>query len=56
MMRKGKCYKTAMRTAYPMAGRRLKEDSARDVVPVRQKDCSKVDYCNCPRHMPHLWN
>jgi hypothetical protein len=22
------------------------------VVPVRQKNYSKVDYCNCPRHMP----
>jgi hypothetical protein len=32
-----------------------KEESARGVVPVRQKNCSKIDYCNCPRHMPHLW-
>jgi len=32
-----------------------KEGSARDVLPVRQKNYSKVDYCNCPRHLPHLW-
>jgi hypothetical protein len=29
-----------------------KEESRRGVVPVRQKNDSKVDYYNCPRHMP----
>lgn len=24
-------------------------------MPVRQKNDSKVDYCNCPRHMPLSW-
>ncbi|WP_207004913.1 hypothetical protein [Trinickia mobilis] len=39
----------------PVGMTAAKEESARGVVPVRQKYCSKIDYCNCPRHMPHLW-
>jgi hypothetical protein len=44
---------TAARTVCLLAGRRLKERSA-DVLPVRQRNCSKVDYCRCPRHKPHF--
>jgi len=40
---------TTARTVCLLAGRRLKERSA-DVLPVRQRNCSKVDYCRCPRH------
>jgi hypothetical protein len=46
---------TAARTVCLLARRRLEEALA-DVVPIRRKYSSKVDYCNCPRHMPHLWN
>jgi hypothetical protein len=50
-----KLRETAARTVCLWARRRLEEALA-DVVPVRREDCSKVDYCNCPRHMPHSWN
>ncbi|AJX33264.1 Uncharacterised protein [Burkholderia oklahomensis] len=26
-----------------------------DVLPFRRENCSKIDYCKCPRRMPLLW-
>ncbi|CAJ2944618.1 Uncharacterised protein [Burkholderia pseudomallei] len=31
------------------------ERTGADVLSVRRRNCSKVDYCKCPRRMPHLW-
>ena len=49
--RKSRCTErlTAARTVCLLARRRLREESA-DVLPVRQRNCSKIDYCYCPRH------
>ncbi len=54
-LRQSRCTekRTAARTVCLLAGRRLGEESA-DVLPVRQRNFSKVDYCRCPRHSPHL--
>ncbi|CAB3961753.1 hypothetical protein BLA3211_01376 [Burkholderia aenigmatica] len=41
------------RTVCLMARRRLGKGSA-DVLPIRQRNCSKIDYCNCPRYQPLL--
>lgn len=41
------------RTVCLEARRRLRKGSA-DVLPVRQRNYSKVDYCKCPRHQPRL--
>jgi hypothetical protein len=44
---------TTARTVCLKARRRLGDESA-DVLPVRQRNCSKVDYCRCPRLQPRL--
>ncbi|SIT35672.1 hypothetical protein BN2475_50158 [Paraburkholderia ribeironis] len=36
------------------AGRTARKEEALDVLPVRQSNSSKVGYCRCPRHRPHL--
>jgi hypothetical protein len=41
------------RTVCLSAGRRLEKAGA-DVLPVRQRFDSKVDYCKCPRQKPRL--
>lgn len=41
------------RTVCLMARRRLREESA-DVLPVRQRNSSKIDYCWFPRREPRL--
>ena len=41
------------RTVLPAGGTAARGRGA-DVLPVRQRNCSKIDYCYCPRHWPHL--